>query len=481
MTATGSTVVAATQPQAWAKAIAQPASEFPLTPLPVLSGYIPEGLRGSLYRNGPARLERNGVRVSHWFDGDGGVLGVHFTDAGATGVYRYVQSAGYRDEEAAGQFLYSSYGSLAPGPIWERWNKQQKNAANTSVLALSDKLLALWEGGQPHAMDLQTLETQGLEDFGGLSPSCAYSAHPKWDPATAEIFNFGLAFGANATLNLYRSDANGRLLQQNAIPLNGIPLIHDFALAGGYLVFCIPPIRLNALPAVFGFSSVSDAFRWQPQHGAQIIVIDRTTLEPISLGEADPWHQWHFGNSYQDFDGDVVLNLVSYQDFQTNQQLKEFATGAIQTEAPSQLRQIRLNPQTAKISHQEILVEQDCEFPVVSPQVGDPDLALTYLSVHRPGADIRQEIFGAIACYNPATQSLTLADAGEKRYPSEPIYAADRLNPQRGWILTVVFDGNTDSSEVWIYNYDRLEDEPVCRLGLPSIIPHSFHGTWKAA
>ncbi|HEY9741210.1 MAG TPA: carotenoid oxygenase family protein, partial [Coleofasciculaceae cyanobacterium] len=55
--------------KAWAKAIAQPAQEFPPTPLPILSGKIPEGLRGSLYRNGPGRLERGGVRVGHWFDG----------------------------------------------------------------------------------------------------------------------------------------------------------------------------------------------------------------------------------------------------------------------------------------------------------------------------------------------------------------------------------------------------------------------------
>ena len=482
MTATCSTVSTAPQQKAWAKAIAQPASEFSLTPLPILTGKIPPGLRGSLYRNGPARLERNGVRVSHWFDGDGGVLGVHFQEAGATGVYRYVQSAGYQDESAAGQFLYCGYGTLAPGSIWERWNKQLKNAANTSVLALSDKILALWEGGHPHILDLQTLETEGLEDFGSLSSSCPYSAHPKYDPATGEIFNFGIGTGANATLNLYRSDANGRLLQKNAIPLNGIPLIHDFALAGAYLVFCVPPVRLNPLPALFGLSSFSDALRWQPKHGAQIIVIDRNTLEPISWGDADPWYQWHFGNSYQDFDGDVVLNLVSYKDFQTNQRLKEIATGALQTEASGQLQQIRLSPQTAKISHQEILVEQDCEFPIVSPHQGaDRDLAPTYLSVHRPGVDTRQELFGAIACYNPATQSLTLADAGENRYPAEPIYAADALNPRQGWILTVVFDGNTDSSEVWIYDCDRLEDEPVCRLGLPSIIPHSFHGTWKAA
>lgn len=40
------------QQASWAKAIAKPASEFPLTQLSKISGQIPENLKGSLYRNG---------------------------------------------------------------------------------------------------------------------------------------------------------------------------------------------------------------------------------------------------------------------------------------------------------------------------------------------------------------------------------------------------------------------------------------------
>jgi carotenoid cleavage dioxygenase-like enzyme len=73
--------------KAWAGAlakptegIAEPGKEFPLTQLPIISGKIPNGLCGTLYRNGPARLERGGKWVGHWFDGDGAILAVHFTD-----------------------------------------------------------------------------------------------------------------------------------------------------------------------------------------------------------------------------------------------------------------------------------------------------------------------------------------------------------------------------------------------------------------
>lgn len=80
----------------WARAIAQPGQEFGPAPLRILAGTLPPGLRGSLYRNGPARLERGGKRVAHWFDGDGAILGVHFREQGAIATYRYVKTQASR-------------------------------------------------------------------------------------------------------------------------------------------------------------------------------------------------------------------------------------------------------------------------------------------------------------------------------------------------------------------------------------------------
>ncbi|MBD1893949.1 carotenoid oxygenase family protein [Coleofasciculus sp. FACHB-129] len=467
--------------KAWANAIAQPAQEFPLTPLPLLSGNIPEGLRGTLYRNGPARLERGGIRVGHWFDGDGAILGVHFSDAGASGVYRYVQSEGYQEEAKANQLLYGNYGMTAPGPVWNQWFKPIKNAANTSVLALPDKLLALWEGGKPHALDLQTLETWGLDNLSGLSDGLHYSAHPKRDAQSGEIFNFGVSPGRNATLNIYKSDSTGRILQKAAVQLDGIPMVHDFVLAGQYLVFFVPPVRVNVLPLLTGITSYSDALEWQPNLGTQFLVFDRETLSLVSRGETEPWYQWHFANGYVDTSGSVIVDVVRYEDFQTNQYLKEVATGETRTPAKSTLWQIHLNPARSQVTSIQEVLDRHCEFPVVPQHLVGQASPHTYLSVHRQGVEISQEQFGAIARFDAKTGTLEEADLGENRYPSEPIYAPDALNPEQGWVLTVVYDGNTDTSEVWVMNSDRLSEQPACRLGLPSVIPHSFHGTWKPA
>lgn len=464
----------------WANAIRQPAIEFGPTSLSPLEGTLPPGLRGTLYRNGPARLGRGEQSVGHWFDGDGAILGVHFTDGGATGTYRYVKTQGYLEESAADRLLFAGYGMVSPGTYFDRWRRDVKNAANTSVLALPDKLLALWEGGKPHGLDLQTLETIGLDTLGSLKDNQPYSAHPKRDPQTGDIYNFGVAPGQQSTLHIYRSDRTGQIRQQGQVSLDGLPLIHDFVLAGRYLVFCVPPVRMNPLPALTRLKSFSDSLSWQPELGTIILVIDRATLELVSRIEAEPWYQWHFGNGFEDADGSVVIDLVRYEDFQTNQYLKEVATGQTHTAAKGTLWQLRLDP-TGKFREMGQVVDRGCEFPGVDPrQVGQVNRH-SYFSMHRADADFSRELFGTIARFDFQTGTLTEADLGLGRYPSEPIYAPDAHDPSQGWILTVVFDGNRTQSEVWIYNADGLADAPVCRLSLPAIVPFSFHGTWKPA
>ncbi len=301
--------------RAWAKSIEKPGVEFPLTQLKVISGKIPP-ITGSLYQNGAGRLERGGQKVGHWFDGDGAVLAVHFEQERATAVYRYVQTKGYLEETSANKLLYGNYGMTAPGAIWNRWLKPVKNSANTSVLALSDRLLTLWEGGQPHALDLKDLTTLGLDCLDQLESGLNYSAHPKRDPLTDRIYNFGVNIdGFDAKLNLYESNPEGKITKKSAFSLKGIPLVHDFVMAGSYLIFLIPPVRLDFFSIISGFSSYSDALKWHPELGTQILVFDRDNLQLVSQGQTDSWFQWHFGNGYQDTLGNVTLDFVRYEDF----------------------------------------------------------------------------------------------------------------------------------------------------------------------
>lgn len=469
-----------TNQRLWHQALG-PAVEFPATPLPVVAGTLPPDLQGTLYRNGPGRLERGERTVGHWFDGDGGILAVRISNGAAAATYRYVKTEGYQQEEQAGTLLFGGYGMTAPGPIWNQWRRPLKNAANTSVLALPDRLLALWEGGRPHALTLDTLATLGEVNLAALDDSLPFSAHPKRDPKTGMIYNFGVSIAPKPVLNVYRCDRTGQIQQHQTVALSGVPLMHDFILAGDYLVFILPPVRLNLLPAAIGFKSFSDSLEWQPEQGTEIVILASQTLQIVSRQQVEPWFQWHCSNGFVDDDGQLVLDVLHYDDFRTNQRLKEVATGRTTTDAKGTLRRLWVNPQTGDLLRQAVLVDRHCEFPTVPPDQVGQNASHTYLSIHRATADTQRDVFGAIARYDHQAQQLTVADCGAGRYPSEPLYVPPARDSQAGWVLTLVYDGHQDASEVWIYECDRLEAEPICRLGLPHKIPLGFHGTWASA
>ncbi len=479
----------------WYGAMAEPATPFSAQSLPVAEGKIPEDLAGTLYRNGPGQLGRDGVRVGHWFDGDGAVLAVRFGGGAATATYQYVDTAGRREEEAAGRWLYGNYGMLAAGNWWQRLTEGRslKNAANTSVLPLPDRLLALWEGGRPHRLDLETLATVGLEDFrsdefAGLPSDRSYSAHPKIDPVTGEIYNFGMVPGPINQLWLYRSDRTGKLIKQNCFKLPRLSLTHDFALAGPYLIFCLPPVQLQLLPALLNLKSFSESLEWRPEAGTRILVFDRETLELVSRATVEPWFQWHFSHGWCDRDGKVHVGLVGYEDFATNQHLQEIATGDVKTPAAGTLREIIFDPQNPEQLDHKTLVNRHCEFPVINPHGnlstdGPQDI---YLSIHHQDLtnpeQFKSELFGAIAHYQTSTDQLTIIDTGTNYYPSEPAVIFDENN-QPKYLLTVVYDGDNHCSQVWIFDGrspEHLQAGAIAKLQLSSVIPHSFHGVWHS-
>lgn len=473
--------------KAWAKNLAEPAPAFDPTRLPVVSGHIPPELQGTLYRNGPGRLSRGGQTVGHWFDGDGAILAVHFHGGEATGLYRYVQTDGYVAEEKANHYLFGNYGMKDPQGLWNYWGKMIrqrdvfKNVANTSVMALPDRLLALWEGAEPYALDLDDLTTLGRESFDGkLPPAQPFSAHPLKDPGTGDIFSIGVDLQFN--LNLYRLNAAGKLLKHTKIKLAQTPFCHSFCLAGQYLIFFLPPITLDQLPLLLNQKPYADALGWDAAGSTKVLVIDRDSFEIVSQGETDPWFQWHYGNGCVLPDGNVRLDFVRFPDFiQTNEYLREVPTGRTKTVSQGHLWQVILNPFTAQILSKTPILERSCEFPVVNPHLTGQDWRYTYVALQRSRETSGAEWFGAIARVDYQSEQILEADLGANQYPMEPLYIAHPTDPELGWIITVVYDGDRHQSEVWIWDQARLDQDPVCRLGLPSVIPFGFHGTWRAS
>ena len=141
-------------------------------------------LRGTLFRNGPGRFDRDGIRYRHWFDGDGLVQAWRLDDSGVTHEARFVRTHKYVAESEAGRFLVHGAGTTIPNPRPSR-NGDDFNTANTAVIAHGGRLQALWEGGSAWNIDPDTLETRGVHTFRDDLTALPYSAHPCAMPTAA--------------------------------------------------------------------------------------------------------------------------------------------------------------------------------------------------------------------------------------------------------------------------------------------------------
>ena len=276
-------------------------------PVREIEGAVPGFLRGTYYLNGPARFERNGLRYGHWLDGDGMVCALRFAEDGVSLTSRFVRGGKWRAEEEAGSALFRAFGTAFPGDRLSRGGVTLESPLNVSVYPYGGTLLALGEQGLPWELDPETLETRGEYTFGGrLGPVAPFAAHPKIDPETGELFNFGVSFAAGAPqLQLYRFGPDGALVYRRRLPLPGPCSVHDFALSRRHAVFHLSPYHLD-MEALTRGASVMDSLRWEPGQGTRLLVVSRETGEEVVSVPVKERYCLHTVNAFECADRLVV-------------------------------------------------------------------------------------------------------------------------------------------------------------------------------
>jgi carotenoid cleavage dioxygenase len=68
------------------------------------------------------------------------------------------------------------------------------------------------------------------------------------------------------------------------------------------------------------------------------------------------------------------------------------------------------------------------------------------------------------------------------RFGSECVFvprAADSAEGD-GWVLTYVWDAQSNTSDLVIIDTSNFDGEPVAKVKLPVRVPFGFHGSWIA-
>lgn len=492
---------------------------------------------GTYYRNGHGRFESDdGVKTIHMFDGDGLMNAVTFDPKEQKVLFRnrFVRTEGYVMDIATGKMSKRGvFGTMRSGGFWTNFFQMDvKNVANTNVVYHARRLFALWEGGRPYELDPLTLKNNKLDAKGSdmdglLSKHPEFGAHPRIDPESGTLVNFGYTVDiltGMAKVRLYELDSKLRSKRSEEVSFifNGPVLLHDFAITKNWQVFVLNFGHIhpgNILKAIFGTGSFANTIKFY-EHTKETYVVLVPRMKDLEKGTATKMHMmndprikvvhvphhfnFHFSNAFEDSDGNVIFDSAQQDENDLGMSLLESSNNKPLWESalfshlyPTKLVRYKISP------------DFECMYPGTQPRVLNvrapefltiPDTLSTKkhryvyaLGSHRelarepgergsgpPGSVLK------VDTENPELSEVFTYEsyefAGEVSFV--PKVGVDVTEPEEedcGYLVHFVSNGRDMTTDLVIFNVQgkgSLEKGPVSRTTMPTFIPHGLHGVY---
>jgi len=436
-----------------------------------VEGQIP--FEGTLFRNGPGLLDRNGQPYGHPFDGDGMVCRFTFVDGKAHFCNRFVRTPEFLAEEKAGKILYRGvFGTQKPGGWWHNiFDRKMKNIANTNVIYHGGKLLALWEGGQPYRLDPATLDTIGMENFNrALAPGQVFTAHPRRDPDTGELWGFGVEPGLKSIIRVFVVDQDGNLQEKYQTKVPGFSFLHDFAYTTNYQVFAQNPLTFDPLPFLLGFKTAGMCLELKPHTPSLLLVFDRSGH--LSTYPTDPCFIFHHSNIYEEEDK-LILDSVCYSTYPKLEEGVNYLEIDFDRVIPGKLERFVID-RTQKTVKRSVLLDRSCEFPALNPQYVGKKYRYVYLGC--TAGEQGNAPLQAIIKLDLQTGEQHMRSFAPRGFVGEPVFIPGGEGEDGGWVTTLVFNAEHHRSELFILDARNLD--VVAVLPLKHHIPYGLHGSF---
>lgn len=466
----------------------------PCKNLPVI-GYLPECLNGEFVRVGP-NPKFSPVAGYHWFDGDGMIHGLHIKDGKATYVSRYVRTSRLKQEEYFGGAKFMRIGDLKGLFGLLMVNMQMLRAklkildvsygtgtGNTALVYHHGKLLALSEADKPYVLkvledgDLQTL---GLLDY-DKRLTHSFTAHPKVDPFTGEMFTFG--YSHTPPYITYRViSKDGFMHEPVPITISDPIMMHDFAITENYAIFMDLPLYFRPKEMVKEKKLI---FTFDATKKARFGVLPRYAKNELHIKwfELPNCFIFHNANAWEEEDEVVLitcrlenpdLDLVGGD---VKEKLENFG---------NELYEMRFNMKTG-IASQRKLSASSVDFPRVNESYTGRKQRYVYGTILDSIAKVTGVIkFDLHAEPDTGKSKLEVGgnvqgifDLGVGRFGSEAVFVPREpgitSEEDDGYLIFFVHDEKTGKSYVNVIDAKTMSPDPVAIVELPNRVPYGFH------
>ena len=432
-----------------------------------IQGRGPVSLSGTLFRNGPAKFHRPGGSATHWFDGDGLMRAFRLNDGAATLEARFADTPKRRWESEIDAVVTPGFGTAGDARARVGSN-DDANAANTSVMAVGDRVWALWEGGSPLAMDAATLATQGFVTLRPDLKGMPFQAHPRVAP-DGTIWNVG-TMGDQAIVWALRPD--GTLIDGRMLKLPRASYMHDFTATERHLIFVLQPwvFEGHAMP-------ISAALAWRPELGTLVAVVNKDDLSTRTW-VLPTFSHFHLADAWEEADGTIRFDLPAGEDMSFGiEGARVLVQGrGVVPGAPSRLSTVTLRPDGRADFHK---TDVTAEFVVSDPRRRGLRRDLT---VHVTGERGDRPLPTGVAVRDWSRGTSEVFDFGEHQVVEEALFVPKpgRTAERDAWLIAPTINLAAGRTELHVLDAARVADGPVVSWRADVALPAGFHGTWKA-
>ncbi|PSS24461.1 Carotenoid 9,10(9',10')-cleavage dioxygenase [Actinidia chinensis var. chinensis] len=484
------------QPHQWLSGNFAPVSHEtpPCKDVPVI-GHIPECLNGEFVGVG-ANPKFAPVAGYHWFDGDGMVHGLRIKDGKVTYVSRYVKTSRLKQEEYFGRAKFVKIGDLK-GLFGLLMVSMQMLRAKLKVLDVSygngtgntalvyhhAKLLALSEVDKPYVLkvledgDLQTI---GLLDY-DKRLTHSFTAHPKVDPFTGEMFTFG--YSHTPPYITYRVvSKDGFMHDPVPITISDPIMMHDFAITKNYAIIMDLPFYFRPKEMVKGKKLI---FTFDETQKARFGILPRYAKDELLIKwfELPSCFIFHNANAWEEGE-EVVLITCRLQ----NPDL-DGVSGTVKEKlenVDNELYEMRFNMKT-DLALQKKLSASAVDFPRVNESYTGRKQRFVYGTILDSIAKVTGIIkFDLNAEPESGKKRLEVGgnvqgifDLGPGRFGSEAVFVPHEpgitSEEDDGYLIFFVHDEANGKSAVNVIDAKTMSTDPVAVIELPTRVPYGFH------
>jgi carotenoid cleavage dioxygenase len=261
-------------------------------------------------------------------------------------------------------------------------------------------------------------------------------------------------------------DASGALVRSEDIDIQGPSMVHDFAITENYVLFL-------DLPVVFDFNLLGQRpfpAAWQPEYGARVGVMPRAGGNAdVRWFDVELCYVFHPMNAYEDGDR-IVLDVARHPEM-----FKTDLSGP--NEGPPTLDRWTIDLSAGKVLEERI-DDRAQEFPRVDDRLTGRQHRYGYTEHFGWGdGGIR---YGSLLKHDLRAGTAAEHVFGPGRQAAEGVFvpASPTAAEDEGWVLSVVYDGERDGSDLVILDATDFAGAPVATVTLPQRVPFGFHGNW---